>query len=772
MRKRLYYLIFMIACIVYTIQSCNNSDSHATAQRAIPDSVSYNFDIRPILSDKCYACHGPDANKREAGLRLDIAENAYKALKENPKAHALVPGKPHLSEVFLRISSQDTSVMMPPPSSNLKLSPHEINLIEKWIKQGAKYEKHWAFVAPKKPLIPDVKNKQWAKNEIDYFILHKQEQMGMSPNEDADKERLLKRASLDITGLPPSLETMDRFLADKSANAYEKIVDQLLQSPAYGEKMAVHWMDVSRYADSHGYQDDGYRTQWPWRDWVIYAFNKNMHYDDFITWQLAGDLMPDANKEKLLATGFNRNHKITEEGGVVDEEYRVAYVTDRNNMFGKALIGVTIECAPCHDHKYDPFSQKEYYQLSAFFNNIKEVGLESTIGGPETYAKKPFIEISNEDVKKVLTFINKQDTNRLIVSVMGDRDTVRKTYILNRGAYDAHGEEVQAGTPKAILPFSNKYPKNRLGLAQWLFDKRNPLTSRVFVNQIWQEFFGKGIVKTSGDFGMQGELPSHPELLDWLAVDFMNNGWNIKRLVKQMVTSATYRQSAVVSPGKLNADPENIFFARAPRYRVQAEFIRDIVLSSSGLLNKTIGGPSVKPYQPQGLWEGATSGRGILATYKQDHGVSLYRRGLYTFIKRTIPPPTMGIFDASNRDQCEVKRLKTNTSLQALVMMNDPVVLEASRVLAAKLLKENSQTKDKITKAFRLIVCRKPNEKEITLLTNYYIEELKTLKTEDAEKLLAVGEYPQPESRNKKNIAAMMQVISTLYNLEETITKS
>ena len=431
-----------------------------------------------------------------------------------------------------------------------------------------------------------------------------------------------------------------------------------------------------------------------------------------------------------------------------------------------------MECATCHDHKYDPFSQKEYYQLSAFFNNIKEVGLESTIGGPETYAKKPFIEISNEDVKKVLTFINKQDTNRLIVSVMGDRDTVRKTYILNRGAYDAHGEEVQAGTPKAILPFSNKYPKNRLGLAQWLFDKRNPLTSRVFVNQIWQEFFGKGIVKTSGDFGMQGELPSHPELLDWLAVDFMNNGWNIKRLVKQMVTSATYRQSAVVSPGKLNADPENIFFARAPRYRVQAEFIRDIVLSSSGLLNKTIGGPSVKPYQPQGLWEGATSGRGILATYKQDHGVSLYRRGLYTFIKRTIPPPTMGIFDASNRDQCEVKRLKTNTPLQALVMMNDPVVLEASRVLAAKLLKENSQTKDKITKAFRLIVCRKPNEKEITLLTNYYTEELKTLKTEDAEKLLAVGEYPQPESRNKKNIAAMMQVISTLYNLEETITKS
>ena len=772
MRIRLYFLIFTIAGMVYTIQSCNNSESHVTAQRSIPDTVSYNFDIRPILSDKCYACHGPDATKREAGLRLDIAENAYKALKENPKAHAVVPGKPQLSEVFLRISSQDTSMMMPPPSSNLKLSEHEINLIEKWIKQGAKYEKHWAFVAPKKPFIPEVKNKQWAKNEIDYFILHKQEQIGMTPNQEADKERLLKRASLDITGLPPGLEMMDRFLADKSANAYEKIVDQLLQSPAYGEKMAVHWMDVSRYADSHGYQDDGYRTQWPWRDWVIHAFNKNMHYDDFITWQLAGDLLPEGSKETLLATGFNRNHKITEEGGVVDEEYRVAYVTDRNNMFAKALIGVTMECATCHDHKYDPFSQKEYYQLSAFFNNIKEVGIESVIGGPETYAKKPLMEISNEDVKKVLTFINKQDTSKLIVSVMGDLDTVRKTYVLKRGAYDAHGEEVQAGTPKAILPFSKKYPKNRLGLTQWLFDKRNPLTSRVFVNQVWQEFFGKGIVKTSGDFGMQGELPSHPELLDWLAVDFMNNGWNIKRLVKQMVTSATYRQSAVSTPAKLNADPDNIFLARAPRYRIQAEFIRDIVLYSSGLLNKTVGGPSVKPYQPQGLWEGATSGRGILATYKQDHGESLYRKGLYTFIKRTVPPPTMSIFDASNRDQCEVSRLKTNTPLQALVMMNDPVVLEASRVLAARLINENSQTKDKIIKAFRLIVCRKPHEKEITLLTNYYNEGVKTLKTEDAEKLLAVGEYAQPENKNKKILAAMMQVISTLYNLEETITKS
>jgi hypothetical protein len=671
MYRRLFYLMLAFVAVVYTIQACNSSASQV-AEEQIPDKVSYNFHVRPILSDKCFTCHGPDANKREAGLRLDIAEEAYKALKENPSAHALVPFKPEASEVFLRISSTDSALMMPPKSSNLKLTAHEISMIEKWIKQGAKYERHWAFNPPKSPAIPKVKTEDWAKNEIDHFILAKLEQKGVKPNAEADKERLLKRLSLDLTGLPPDIAIMDKFLADGSSNAYDKVLESLLKSPAYGEKMALHWLDVSRYADSHGYQDDNYRSQWPWRDWVIHAFNKNMPYDEFITWQLAGDLMPNATKEQLLATGFNRNHKITEEGGVIDEEYRVEYVTDRTNAFGKALLGVTLECAHCHDHKYDPFSQKEYYQVFAFFNNVKEVGLESSVGGPETYAKKPLMEISNEDVKKILTFVNKQDTSKLIVSVMGDRDTLRKTYILNRGVYDAHGTEVEAGTPKSVLPFGSQYAKNRLGLSKWLFDKQNPLTSRVFVNQVWQEFFGRGLVKTSGDFGMQGELPSHPELLDWLAVDFMNHGWNIKRLVKQIVSSATYRQSAVVSAEKLRTDPENILLARAPRYRIPAESVRDVVLASSGLLVKTIGGPSVKPYQPGGLWEAATSGRGILANYKQDHGQSLYRRGMYTFIKRTVPPPTMSIFDASNRDQCEVKRLNTNTPLQALVMLKEP----------------------------------------------------------------------------------------------------
>jgi hypothetical protein len=753
------------------LPSCNHAPSNIGDQ--MPDTVSYNFNIRPILSDKCYKCHGPDASKRQAGLRLDLPDSAFKALKDDPNAHVLVPGSPKLSELFRRVSTSDTSDMMPPANSNLKrLTAHEVALIEKWIKQGAKFEKHWAFVPPKAWPVPEVKDKAWPKNQIDNFILHKQEQYDLAPNPEADKERLLKRVCLDLTGLPPSLEMMDRFLADKSSNAYEKIVDELMASPTYGEKMALHWMDVARYADSHGYQDDNYRTQWPWRDWVIHAFNENLPYTKFITWQLAGDLMPNSTKEQLLATGFNRNHKITEEGGVINEEYRVYYVTDRTNTFGKALLGCTIECAHCHDHKYDPFSQKEYYQLYAFFNSVKEPGIQSTVGGPETYAKRPLMQITNDDVKGILKFVNKKDTGRLIVSIMGDSEVYRKTYILKRGNYDAHGDEVQPGTPKAILPFDNSLPKNRLGLAEWLFDPKNPLTARVFVNQTWQEFFGKGIVKSSGDFGMQGDLPSHPELLDWLAIDFASHGWDMKRLVKQLVMSATYRQSAVTSAEKLKLDPDNTLLSRGPRSRVPAEFVRDIVLASSGLLTRTIGGPSVNPYQPPGLWENATSGRGLLANYKQVHGPGLYRRGMYTLIKRTVPPVEMAIFDASNRDQCEVRRLKTNTPLQALLMENDPTMLEASRVLAAKLLEDKSSAKDKIYKAFRLIICRKPKEQELAILNSLYNDELKTMDKATATKVLNVGEYPIPDNLNKVTLAAMMKVVSTIYNLEEAITKT
>ncbi len=771
--KKIYIIGLIVVFAVLAVFAIRSFTNIASGDGA-SNEISYNFQIRPILSDKCLACHGPDANKREAGLRLDIAEEAYKALKEHPRAHALVPGKPELSELFLRISSTDTSYRMPPASSNLpSLTPEEIELIRKWIVQGAKYEKHWAFIAPVKAPLPKVKNDKWPKNEIDYFVLNKMEEKGLEPNDEADKARLLRRICFDITGLPPTPEMIDKFISNNSSDAYEQMIDTLLQHPSFGERMAIPWLDAARYADSHGYQDDNYRSQWPWRDWVIHAFNENLPYDKFVTWQLAGDLIPNATKEQILATGFNRNHKITEEGGVIDEEYRVEYVVDRTNTFGTALLGMTIQCARCHDHKYDPISQKDFYQVSAFFNSIKEVGIESTVGGHETFAKNPRMDITQEDLKGVLSFMNKSDTQGLQVSVMKDLDTARKTYILSRGVYDQHAAEVFPGTPAAIMPYADTLPKNRLGLAEWLFDPRNPLTARVFVNRVWQDIFGRGIVKSPGDFGMQGDLPSNPKLLDWLAVDFRENGWNIKRLIKQICMSATYRQSSVVTPEKKKTDPENIYLSHAPRIRINAEMVRDLVLASSGLLNKTIGGPSVKPYQPPGLWELATSGRGLLATYRQDHGASLYRRGLYTFIKRTVPPPSMMIFDASNRDQCEVNRPRTNTPLQALIMMNDPTVLESSKAMADLFIQNKKNPQETVTEAFMRIINRHPQKNETDLLLQYLTEQQVYFNShpDDVKKITNVGEY-KAKTTASPELAATMQMIQVIYNMDEAITKT
>lgn len=760
--------LVLLLCVLWWT-GCNPFSSTTP----LPKTVDYNFHIRPILSDKCFVCHGPDPGQRKEDLRLDIAEHAYAALKDYEDRHAIVPGDPEASEVYFRVSTDDTSMVMPPPSSHMSLTDREIKLIEKWIEQGAEYKPHWAFVPPQKAPLPETKRASWAVNEIDYFILEELEEVGLTPNEEADKERLLKRVAFDLTGVPPPLDLQERFLQDTSPEAYEKVVDELLESPHYGEKMAVHWLDVARYADSHGYQDDGLRTMWPWRDWVIHAFNENYSYDTFLTWQLAGDLVPDKTKETLLATGFNRNHKITQEGGVIDEEYRIEYVTDRTNTFGKAFLGLTFECSKCHDHKYDPISQKAYFSTFAFFDKVPEKGLFGTIDA--SFADPPNMAITDQDVQDLLTFINKKDTAVVEVMVMQDSVGLRDTYVLDRGSYDAKTDIVEVGTPEAILPFdTTRYDKNRLGLAQWLLAPENPLTARVFVNRIWQEIFGSGLVRTSGDFGMQGDLPTHPLLLDWLAVDFRENGWDIKRLVKQMVMSATYRQSSVVSKKKLEKDPENIYLSRAGRIRLDAEMVRDHVLASSGLINPEIGGPSVKPYQPEGLWEASTSGRGLLQAYVQDQGDDLYRRGMYTFIKRTVPPPTMLIFDASNRDQCEVRRLSTNTPLQALVMLNDPTVLEASRVLAERLAAEALPVQEKIDKAFRLILARKARTDESALLESYYEDALQQFmqQPEAAAAFIQVGEYPESESRDPVLVAALMQIVHTLYNMDEAITKS
>lgn len=738
----------------------------------IPAKVDFNFHVRPILSDRCFKCHGPDANKREADLRLDTEEGAFAALKDNPTQHVIVPGDPLKSALYQRLISTDTSSLMPPPSSNLALTKTEIEIIKRWIEQGAAYKKHWSFIAPQKPVIPSIDDGLNPKNSIDNFVFTKMEEAGLSPNQEASKEALLKRVSMDITGLPPSIEMQEKFLNDPSPNAYEKIVDELLNDQHYGEKMAISWMDVARYADSHGYQDDGYRTMWPWRDWVIHAFNKNYSFSTFLTWQLAGDLLPNPTKEQLLATGFNRNHKITQEGGVIDEEYRIEYVTDRTNTVGKAFMAITLECSKCHDHKYDPVSQKDYYSMFAFFDKVPEKGLVGDIqlaspGDP------PNMKISTADINSVLNFINKKEEADVTVMIMKDSTNIRATRLLKRGVYDQPADTVDMATPAAILPFTAKYEKNRLGLAKWMLAPENPLTARVFVNRIWSEFFGRGLVKTIGDFGMQGELPTHPELLDWLAVDFRENNWNIKRLVKMIVTSATYKQSASRTAKKLQTDPENKYYSYFPRLRLTAELQRDLILSSSGILNTEIGGPSVKPYQPKGVWESTTSGRGELARYVQDNGDKLYRRGLYNFIKRTAPPPALLIMDASNRDQCEVNRLRTNTPLQALVLMNDPQILEAARVLAQTTSNQNISSDQKLENVFRRILCRMPSDKERKML-NAYFEKEKIRFQNDKKKataFLQAGEYPQIKMKDVAEAAALMQVNQMLFNLDETTVK-
>ncbi|WP_114747909.1 PSD1 and planctomycete cytochrome C domain-containing protein [Pleomorphovibrio marinus] len=767
-----FLYIFTLLIFLY---SCGDKEESGGSMANV-DQISYNFHVRPILSDNCFACHGPDANKREAGLRLDTEEGAYAALKETPNAHAIVPGDPKSSEVIKRLESTDDSERMPPPSSNLKLSEGEKEIIKKWIAKGAEYEPHWAFVPPKKSKLPKIKHKDWAKNEIDHFISAKLSQVGLAPNEAADKMHLLKRLSLDLTGLPPSLDLMKSYQEDKGEGATSRVIDQLLEDPAFGERMAVLWMDISRYSDSYGYQDDNIRTQWPYRDWVIHAFNNNLTYDKFITWQLAGDLLPNPTKEQILATAFNRNHKYTEEGGVIEEEYRVEYIVDKTNTFTKSILGLTVECAQCHDHKYDPISQENYFQMYAFFNNTPEKGYEGDVSVSKP-AKTPIMWIERDDLSDVLNFVNHQDTSRIMVSVMEDfQDTVRQTYVLDRGVYDAPAKEVFPATPATIFEFDeNNYPKNRLGLAQWTMSPENPLTARVFVNLMWQELFGKGIVQSAGDYGMQGDLPSHPELLDWLAVDFMESGWDIKGLIKKMVSSAAYQQSAKVSKKKLSKDPDNTYLSWSPRIRLNAEHIRDMVLASSDLLVREIGGPSVKPYQPEGMWEASTSGRGELAIYRQDKGEKLYRRGLYTFIKLTSPPPKPIIFDGSNRDLCEVTRSRTNTPLQALAMLNDPLVLEASRVLATKLTKAHgTEIGHAIEEAFARIICRAPKEEEFELLKGYFQEELERFKANPEEiiKTVQVGETPLEDEMKQPETAALMQVVVALYNLEEAITRT
>lgn len=773
--KHLFIAVFLFLSLVF-FKSCQKKDSHNTENQAVsvissesnyvPDQVDFNLHIRPVLSDRCFACHGPDANKRESGYRLDTEEGAYAALKDKPDVFGIVPDDIDNSEVVHRITSEDPSLIMPPPASNLFLSPTEKEILIKWIDQGAQWKKHWSFIPLEEQVSPPAST--WAQNEIDNWVAKKHDEKGFSPSEKATKERLLRRASFDLTGLPPSDALRASFLTDNSAKAFEKAVDELIASPAYGEHMATSWLDLARYSDTHGYQDDLERIMWPWRDWVIKAFNENMAYDKFVTWQLAGDLLPNPTKEQILATAFNRNHKITQEGGVIDEEYRVEYVTDRVNTFGKAFLGLTLECAKCHDHKYDPISQKEFFSVYSFFNSVPEKGRIEYGEIPE-----PKIKITETDLKGILRFVNASNFKGDDLSLMVMKDSVkpRPTYVLNRGQYDANGEQVYPTTPAAVNPFGNELSKDRMGLAKWLFDEKNPLTARVAVNRIWQSFFGTGLVNTPADFGNQGSLPSHPELLDDLAYEFMTSGWDIQAIQRKILLSATYQQSSKVSPDLLEQDPENKWLTRGPRYRMTFEMIRDNVLAASGLLNREIGGPSVKPYQPDGLWAETTSGVG-LTNYIPDNGASLYRRSLYTFWKRTVPPPAMLTFDAASRDLCEVDRQNTNTPLQALVMMNDPQILEASRVLAYQVIKERGSEGERLKLAFEKILGRSPTDEESDILKSFLTKEKDRFAKEphQAEAYLTVGQYPQ--ETQSPEVAAYMSMINTIFNLDEAISKT
>ena len=1021
--------------------------------------VDFNRDIRPILATSCFTCHGPDEEHREAELRLDIRDGIF--AETSSGLANVVAGDPEKSELFLRVTHEDVDVKMPPEDYAKQLTTEQIELLRRWIKEGAEWEEHWAFVTPQSPELPTAKRKGWARGPIDQFVLARLERDGLSPNAEADRRTLIRRVTLDLTGVVPTPAEVNSFVEDTSSDAYEKVVDRLLASPRYGERMAVEWLDAARYADTHGYHEDYHRDMWPWRDWVIKALNANMPFDQFTREQIAGDLLPNATQDQRIATGFNRNHGVTASG--ISEEYRVEYAIDRTVTTSTVFLGLTMGCAKCHDHKYDPISQKEFYQLYAYFNSITNRGIENRSGNvdplikvitlervaetaeydakiaeftkrmeaygqgvdaqvaaweqglgdglkawpdvtdglivhvpfDETEGKEPaslvgdfkgkirsvrggstswtagkkggalrfegnaWVELGDngtfdrltafswgawvnskqegivvartalppdlrgyefrvgggkidvrltsfepEDGLRVITevdaplnewshvFVTYDGSSRgagvkiylngepqkttvtrdslygtirterplqvgrranlqamegmvddvrvydreltaMEVARLADRDLVSEiltlasaersdeqketlrqhylqfedeayaklraemaalrshhrvlstdlptvmvmkemekpldTFVLLRGHYETYGEQVQHGTPSVMPGLPEGAPPNRLGLAAWLTDPSHPLVSRVTVNRFWQMFFGSGLVATSEDFGIQGERPSHPELLDYLATEFVAGGWDVKSILREIALSSTYKQSSRVSRNQYQSDPGNRLLARGPRYRLPAEMIRDNALAVSGLLVEKIGGPSVKPYQPEGLWAEISN-----RSYRQDSGEALFRRSLYTYLKRAAPQPNMAAMDAPNREICTVRRQRTSTPLMALVLMNDPTYVEAARGLAQRMMLETGSTaKDRIRFAYETVLSRSPNTIEASELTLLFEQRLQVYQQDDkaAAMLLSVGESPRDEELDAAEHAAWTCVASVLLNLDETISK-
>ncbi len=746
-------------------------------------AVDFTRDVRPILSDTCYKCHGPDANTRKADLRLDQHAGVFG--KDSPEG-LIVRNSADRSEFFRRIATTDQDDLMPPPETGLTLTSKQIATIRQWIDEGAHWpedDRHWAFIPPVRPKSPAVSSDVTIRSPIDQFVAARLESKGLSQSGEAGKAALLRRVTFDLTGLPPTVAELNAFLADESPQAYERVVDRLLASDRYGEHMALPWLEASRYADTDGYQNDRLRYMHVWRDWVLMALNNNMPFDRFTLEQLAGDLLPDRDFLTQVASGFNRNHRINSEGGSIPDEWIVEYVADRVETVGTVYMGLTFNCSRCHNHKYDPVSQKEFYQLFAFFNNVAEAGL-----GPNNGNSPPFIP-----VPKSWPHLSEAE-NRFIVpdppnvtikqtSVPrpqpGKADTVivrpelkkpRDTYVLRRGLYNQpdKSEKLRPDTPAALGALPEGLPRNRIGLAKWLLDPAHPLTTRVTVNRFWQHFFGTGLVRTSENFGIQGKHPSHPDLLDWLATEFVRLDWDMKAFNKMIVMSATYRQSSQLTPDKAERDPDNRLLSRGPRKRLTPYQIRDAALFASGLLVEKIGGPSVKPYMPPGLWRSISNRK-----YDQGKGADLYRRSLYTYWMRTIPPPTMMAFNASEREVCTVRKDLTTTPLQALTMMNNITFIEAARKIAERVIREGGETAEQqLSFLFQSILSRLPTTEESqTLLDDFkgYQTEFSS-KAADTSGLLTIGSSGTDTNLPAAEMAAWTMVANTLLNLDEAIT--
>jgi mono/diheme cytochrome c family protein len=780
----------------------NVPGSAAPAGPALPEVVTFNTHIQPILSENCYACHGPDSGSRKADLRLDRAEFAFKPTKSGQAV--ILKGEGASSEIIKRMRHKDPKEIMPPPATHKVVSERDIALLEKWINQDAGYEEHWSLIPPKLPPVPAVPNSNWPVNPIDRFILDRLQKENLSPAPEADKAALLRRVTLDLTGLPPAPETVDAFLADSRPDAYEKAVDRLLESPAYGEQQARYWLDAARYADTHGIHFDNYRSIWPYRDWVIKAFNTNQPFDQFTLEQLAGDLLPGATIDQQIATGFHRCLATTGEGGAIADEYLATYARDRVETTSRVWLGLTTGCASCHDHKFDPISQKDFYQLSAFFRNNPMSALDgnSAEHPPNLLILKvedvprmeelvrllPLKEQALKDAEKQEAPCDADPLRREVAALQAERDAIRKrgvitlvmkenneepsAHILSRGEYTQKKDKVGADIPAVFgVRIAKSDPKNRLGLARWLVHPDHPLTARVTVNRFWQQLFGTGLVASADDFGIKGDRPVHPELLDWLALEFRSHGWDVKKLMKLMVTSASYRQSGAATPAKLEKDSANRLLARGPRQRLDGEMIRDQALFVSGLLVHKIGGPSVKPYQPDGVWEAVAMKESNTRKYVRDSGEALYRRSLYTFWKRSAPHPSLETFGTPSRENSTVRRERTNTPLQALVTLNDIQLVEAARVLAERVLKQKSTDPERFDFLYRVVLARSPKPTELSILTSALTDFRTTFgkSPDDAKKLVAYGERVADPALAAPELAAWTLIASNTLNLDESL---